>query len=117
MRRKKTSTQFCVDVFCSFLVFAALVGENLVKGEGYAPNSADDDENAQHSNAHIAEVVNKIHRVDIHCVLLLELHKEVEDETACDNRCDLTRYVYADRLHKKEVLGVFLKSHFVYDTT
>ncbi len=55
-----------VWMFSVFLVFAALVGENLVKGEGYAPYSADDDENAKHSNAHISEIVNEVHRIYIH---------------------------------------------------
>ena len=44
-------------------------------------------------------------------------HKEVEYKSARDYRRDLTGYVYADRMHKQEVLGILFSSQCVNDTS
>ena len=47
----------------------------------------------------------------------LPLHKEIENKSARDYRGDLSRNVYTDRVHKKEVLRILFKSHLMYNTT
>lgn len=108
--------------FCLFLV---LLGKSLAKsteGVNGNDNNADYYENTEHSFAHKVKVVNECHGIELyavkHCVFSFQLlHEEVEDKTACDNRCNLTRYVYAYRVHEKEVLIVFSKSQLVNNTS
>ena len=44
------------------------------------------------------------------------MHEEVEDKTAGDDRCDLSRHVYTYGVHEQEVLGVCFESHLVDHT-
>ena len=43
--------------------------------------------------------------------------EEIQNDTASDNGCDLSRNVNSDGVHQKEVLRIFFKSHFVNDTS
>lgn len=82
---------------------------------------------AEHSLPHILQRENETVKVEIfkniHFFLLslteevTEGRREAEDKTARDNRRDLSRNVYAYRVHKKEVLRIFLKSHLMNYTS
>ena len=111
-------------------------GNALFKKDNHARNRTDNDENADHSHAHVLEVFRKAHGMEfkvseegrevyrqkyrkichkIHCQYLLS-HEEAQDQTTRDNGCDLSGNVDADGVHEKEVLGVFLEAHLVNDT-
>ena len=85
------------------------------------------DKDSEHSLPHILQRENQTVEIEvfknIHTGLLSSTCKsaksrsEAEDKTARDNRCDLSRNVYTYRVHKKEVLRIFLKSHFMNHTS
>ncbi len=49
-------------------------------------------------------------------LLQTSLTEEIENHTACNNRGNLSRNVYADRVHEQEVLRVLFKTELVNDT-
>lgn len=119
------------------LVFRLFLCGDLIKQKHYADNYCHYNNNAQHTNAHVFQIfhehfrmylqerseniaghkqINHIHKIHHHN-FLLSLHEKVQYQTACNNGCDLTGYVYADRVHEKEVLRIFFKSHFMNDTS
>ena len=85
------------------------------------------DKYTKHSLPHILEREKKSINIEIaeniHIRLLssnaecAKSSREAEDKSACDNRRYLSRNVYADRMHQKEVLRIFLESHLVNDTS
>ena len=103
-----------IFLLCLFS-FVCLCGNSAYKINRKNYN-ADNDEDAEHSLPHIFKRSDKIFNIKRHDILLSLKHK-AEYKSARDNGGDLTRYVYTDRVHKQEVLRVFLKSHLMNDTS
>ena len=117
---------FAAFLFCRYLALLYFSGAEVHKHYCKDDNCYND-EDSEHSLPHILQRENETVKVEvfknIHLFLLSltdEVAKgrsEAEDKTARDNRCDLTRNVYSDRVHEQEVLRVFLKSHFMNNTS
>lgn len=73
------------DFVCAVLFFVA---GDLVQQESCGDYNADHGEDPYHTGSHIAEVAYKIHRIefDYHYAFSFRSSKEVEYQTACDDR-------------------------------
>ena len=117
---------FVAFLFCRCLALLYFSGAEVHKHYCKDDNCYND-EDSEHSLPHILQRENETVKVEIFKnihLFLLSLTDEVakcrskaEDKTARDNRRDLSRNVYAYRVHKKEVLRIFLKSHLMNHTS
>ena len=95
-----------------FLVCLVL-GERA-DGVGRSDNYSNYHKDTEHTDAHISQIFYEIRRIKFKHITYPFLHKEAENERAGDNRSYLSRHVDTYCVHKKEVLAVSLKSHFMY---
>ena len=74
------------------LLQLSLFGEQVVHQLGGADDNADDHENHQHADAHIAQAINKAHEIEIkvHFGTSLCLAEHAQDDAAGDDGSDLT---------------------------
>ena len=81
-------------------------------------NNTDNNENNNETYSHIGQVFDEVHGFKhSYSLTPFKSTEEIQNYTACDNGSDLTGNVNACGLHEKEVLRIFLKSHFMYDTS
>ncbi len=88
---------------------------NAVQDDDRQGNQTQSGKQSQFPFQQIRQIDDKVSRCKFHIVILL--HKETHDQTAGDNRSDLSGYIDAHRMHQQEILIVLLQSHLVDDSS